>query len=137
MIHIKKLITTCNSSSIIGISIKHNKKIMTRSFIGYISFRTLPYLPRGLRFQGSFKVLNRESYFELPDNLTVSNLDLNGSSGITRLPNNLTITRDYLDICGTNITELPSDLSFNGDNFFASNKEIKNSYKRTRLRSSS
>ena len=50
----------------------------------------------------------------LPDNLTVSGwLDLEGCTGITSLPDNLTVS-GWLDLRGTGITSLPDNLTVGG-----------------------
>ena len=50
----------------------------------------------------------------LPDNLTVGGyLDLDGCTGITSLPDNLTVG-GYLDLDGTGITSLPDNLTVGG-----------------------
>jgi len=73
------------------------------------------FLPKNLtRVGGNFYLLFSQIE-KLPDNLTVNgHLWLDGCKNLQRLPNGLVVNYN-LDIPGTNITSLPSDLEVGGD----------------------
>ena len=53
-----------------------------------------------------------EKFTELPDNLSIGGLDLQGTP-ITSLPDNLSVG-GFLDLRGTGITKLPESLKVKG-----------------------
>ena len=68
----------------------------------------------GKPFYGGYLDLRGTGITALPDNLTVGGyLDLENCTGITALPDNLTVG-GYLDLRGTGITALPDNLTVGG-----------------------
>ena len=68
----------------------------------------------GKPFYGGYLDLRGTGITVLPNNLTVGGyLDLENCTGITALPNNLTVG-GYLDLRGTGITALPDNLTMGG-----------------------
>ena len=68
----------------------------------------------GKPFYGDSLYLRGTGITALPDNLTVGgSLDLENCTGITALPDNLTVG-GYLDLRGTGITALPDNLTVGG-----------------------
>ena len=75
---------------------------------------TIQFLPRNLTKVGGTLNLINSQIEKLPDNLTVNgHLWLDGCKNLKSLPNGLKV-KGYLDISGTNITSLPSDLEVGG-----------------------
>jgi hypothetical protein len=75
---------------------------------------TIQFLPRNLTKVGGSLILINSQIEKLPDNLTVNgHLWLDGCKNLKSLPNGLKV-KGYLDISGTNITSLPSDLEVGG-----------------------
>ena len=74
----------------------------------------ITFLPSDLEV-GEDLILMYSQIKKLPDNLTVNgHLWLDGCKNLQRLPNGLVVNYN-LDIPGTNITSLPSDLEVGGD----------------------
>ena len=74
----------------------------------------IKFLPKNLIKVGGKLDLFYSQIEKLPDNLTVNgHLWLDGCKNLKSLPNGLKV-KGYLDISGTNITSLPSDLEVGG-----------------------
>ena len=93
------------------------QEYIRNGFKGDLDLRNSPiqFLPRNLTKVGGSLILMYSQIEKLPDNLTVNgHLWLDGCGYLQSLPNGLKV-KFTLDLRGTNITSLPSDLEV-GDN---------------------
>ena len=92
------------------------QEYIRNGFKGDLDLRNSPiqFLPRNLTKVGGSLILMYSQIEKLPDNLTVNgHLWLDGCGYLQSLPNGLKV-KFTLDLRGTNITFLPSDLEVGG-----------------------